>query len=110
MIQFIQNNLAVIIIAAVAIIGAIVLARFGYKKEAKAILLFLVASAERKWGSGTGEIKFSSIVASLYEKLPAFARVLLGQKTVTVLIEEAVTKLKDYLSDGKTLDSAENID
>lgn len=101
MMQFLSDNLAVIIVVIVAIVAVIVLARFGYKKEVRSILLYLVASAEEKCGGGTGEIKYSSVIASLYEKLPVFARLLLSEKTLSSLIEEAVSKLKNYLSSGQ---------
>ena len=80
-------------------IGVFLLYRFGCVKEAKAILLHLVAEAEARWGGGTGEIKFSEVSARLYEKLPMAARYVLSEKAIAALIEHAVEQLKGVLSE-----------
>lgn len=98
MIEFFKQNLPVIITAVVAVIGAVVLAKLGYEKQAKAIALFLVARAEQEWGGGTGEIKFAAVAEALFEKIPA-AKFFLSEKTVSVIIENAVDKLKKYLAE-----------
>ena len=99
MIEFIKTYY-VEIIAAVLLVGAVVLMFYkGYRKQAKAIVLSLVAAAEKKWGGGTGEIKYSEVSSALYEKLPAFAKLLLNESTVSKLIEGAVSKLKTFLTD-----------
>lgn len=64
----------------------------------KTILLHLVTEAEEKWGGGTGEIKFSAVAEALYDKLPSAARFLLSGKTIASLIESAVERMKQYLS------------
>ena len=38
------------------------------------------------------------MAAALYERLPSAARILLDEKTISYLIEDAVKKLKKYLS------------
>lgn len=94
--EFITENLVTIIIITVAAVGAAILARFGCKNQARAIMLSLVAAAESKWGAKTGEIKYSAVVERLYEIFPA-AKLFLGEKALSSLIEEALAKLKNNL-------------
>ncbi len=99
MIEFIKTYY-VEIIAAALFIGAVVLMSYkGYKNQAKAIVLSLVAAAERKWGGGTGDIKYSEVASALYGKLPSFAKIVLNKATISKIIEDAVSKLKEHLSD-----------
>ena len=86
--------LSVVFLAALAV-GIALLYRFGCVRQAKTILLHLVTEAEEKWGGGTGEIKFAE---ALYDKLPSAARFLLSGKTIASLIESAVERMKQYLS------------
>ena len=97
--EFIKAHAVEILLSAAAIVCAIVLISRGYKDRAKSILLSLVATAERVWGAGTGEIKFSAVTEALYEKLP-FVKLFLSKRTLSCLIEEAVTTLKKYLNGG----------
>lgn len=97
MADILLRNLPVIIAVAVAVAGAIILAKLGYKKQAKAIVLYLVARAEQEWGGGTGEIKFAAVTDALFEKLPA-AKFFLTSRTVSSIIEDAVKRLKVYLA------------
>ena len=98
MLEFLSEYAPVIIAAAVLAALVIILAKKGMEREAKAIVLSLVAAAEQRFGGGTGEIKDSAVAAALYERLPSAARILLDEKTISYLIEDAVKKLKKYLS------------
>lgn len=98
MLGFLSEYWLLILVCAIFIAAVVILARKGYKKEARAIALSLVAAAEERYGSGTGEIKYSAVAAALYSRLPAAARILLDEKTISSIIEEAVKKLKKYLS------------
>lgn len=89
--------LSVVFLAALAV-GIALLYRFGCVRQAKTILLHRVTEAEEKWGGGTGEIKFSAVAEALYDKLPSAARFLLSGKTIASLIESAVERMKQYLS------------
>ncbi|PKM93869.1 MAG: hypothetical protein CVU84_13240 [Firmicutes bacterium HGW-Firmicutes-1] len=42
----------------------------GKKKLVKKIILELVALAEEKYGSGTGEIKLASVLLEIYQEYP----------------------------------------
>ena len=79
MLGFLSEYWLLILVCAIFIAAVVILARKGYKKEARAIALSLVAAA-------------------LYSRLPAAARILLDEKTISSIIEEAVKKLKKYLS------------
>ena len=97
MLGFLSEYWLLILVCAI-FIAVVILARKGYKKEARAIALSLVAAAEERYGGGTGEIKYSAVASALYGRLPAAARILLDEKTISSIIEEAVKKLKKYLS------------
>lgn len=98
MLEFLSEYAPIIIAAILLAAIIIILARKGMKREAKAIVLSLVAAAEQRFGGGTGEIKYSAVAAALYERLPSAAKILLDEKTISRLIEDAVQKLKKYLS------------
>ncbi len=87
-----------IIVGVLAVLTAL-LYRFGCLNQAKAILLHLVVEAEEHWGGGTGEIKFSEVAERLYEKLPDVAKILLSEKTIASLIENAVAQMKTILTE-----------
>ena len=99
MLGFLSEYWLLILVCAIFIAAVVILARKGYKKEARAIALSLVAAAEERYGGGTGEIKYSAVAAALYSRLPYAARLLIDEKTISSIIEEAVRKLKKYLSE-----------
>ncbi len=86
-----------VIVGVLAIVTALCY-RFGCLNQAKAILLHLVVEAEERWGGGTGAIKFSEVAERLYEKLPNAAKILLSEKTIAALIENAVVQMKNILA------------
>lgn len=103
MIEFIQANLASIIVVVIAIIGLLVLYKLGKKDTVKKIVLALVVQAEKTLGSGTGELKYAMVIDAIYNKLPFILRFLFNKKELDTFIEEAVSKMKELLSKGVTL-------
>lgn len=103
MIEFLQANIASIIVVVAAIVGLLVLYKLGKKDTVKKIILTLVVQAEKTLGSGTGELKYAMVVDALYNKLPVILRFLFTKKELDTFIEEAVSKMKDILSKGVTL-------
>ena len=103
MIEFIQANLASIIVVVIAIIGLLVLYKLGKKDTVKKIVLALVVQAEKTLGSGTGELKYAMVIDAIYNKLPFILRFLFTKKELDTFIEEAVSKMKELLSNGVTL-------
>ena len=57
MLGFLAEYWLLILVCAIFIAAVVILARKGYKKEARAIALSLVAAAEERYCGGTGEIK-----------------------------------------------------
>ena len=103
MIEFVQANLASIIVVVITIIGLLVLYKLGKKDTVKKIVLALVVQAEKTLGSGTGELKYAMVIDALYNKLPSILRFLFTKKEIDMFIEEAVIKMKEVLSKGVTL-------
>ncbi len=97
--EFLLYNIHTIIFILVCIIGLILLLRFGSKKQIRAVLLYLVSRAEEEWGGGTGEIKYASVVAAVYERIPTAARFLITERELSRMIEAAVAKMKEYLGE-----------
>ena len=99
---FLTEPLASIIFLAVVLaIAAILLfvAKGKYRKIAKQILLSLVVSAEKKFGGGTGDVKFSYVWEKLYERMPFIVRLLFTADDIANMIEDAVSHMKECLSE-----------
>lgn len=103
MLDFLVNNLGNIILVLCVIVGIIVGIRLGYIKQIKQVLLYLVLEAEKKYGDGTGKLKFSAVSEWIYEKLPSLARIFISADLIEDLIEEAVEEMKKYLEDNKNV-------
>lgn len=83
----ILGALAIIIVAVLAVV-----------KQEKAVifkmLYALVTEAEKQYGSGTGELKLSSVIAQIYEKAPAAVKVI-PVSTLQSWVEEALETAKE---------------
>lgn len=100
--NILTEPLASIIFLAVilAIIATVFFVTKGkYRKIAKQILLSLVVAAEKQFGGGTGEIKFSYVWEKLYERMPFVVRLLFTADDIANMIEDAVSYMKAYLSE-----------
>jgi hypothetical protein len=85
----------------VAVIAVLFFAAKGkYRKVAKHILLSLVLAAEKRFGGGTGEIKFAVVADALYERLPFIVQILFTENDIAKMIEEAVDRMKEILKDN----------
>jgi hypothetical protein len=83
------------ILAALALLaGVIVAVKKGETKVINAFLFSLVTEAERQFGSGTGALKKAAVVQWVYEKLPAFVKVLFTEKNISDLIEAVLAGAK----------------
>lgn len=98
MTNFLLANIGNIIFVFAIIAILIILFRIGQKKKIKQMLLYFVTIAERDFGGGTGELKFSAVSTWIYEKMPTLAKVLFTKKQIDQLIEEAVEWMKMYLA------------
>ncbi len=101
--NFIIQHLGGIIAVLILLIIAAVLcfaAKGKYRKIAKRILLFLVVSAEKKYGGKTGEIKFAAVADALHDRMPGIVQFLFTENDIANMIEEAVTEMKRILAEN----------
>lgn len=83
------------ILGALAIIIVAVLAVVKQEKVVIFKMLYaLVTEAEKQYGSGTGELKLSSVIAQIYEKAPAAVKVI-PVSTLQGWVEEALEMAKE---------------
>ena len=82
----------VLVLIVLFIITMAVLWFKGKKKLVKEIILELVVIAEQTYGSGTGPIKFASVLSQIYEKFPWLVHL---EKLVTLWINQAVEYIKN---------------
>lgn len=69
----------------------------GYRQNVALACLILVTKAEEKFGSGTGEIKYSFVEEKLYEMLPKVVRFFFSANEIDDAIEKAVDDLQAWL-------------
>lgn len=81
-------------------VSIFLLLRSKYADQAYQILLYLVTKAEKEFGGGTGELKYSAVSTWLYERLPSMAKLVLSQKLIDELIEDAVEYMQDWLEEN----------
>lgn len=101
--EFIKVNILNILLVALFIGVLLFVYRSGKKDLVKEIVLSLVIQAEKTLGSGTGELKYAMVVERFHVALPRILKFLFTKQEIDTMIEEAVTYLKNYLSDGKNL-------
>lgn len=102
--EFIQANILNIIIVILFIVTILFLIKKNKTKEVKEILFLLVLKAEEIYGSGTGEIKYASVVEKIYKKLPSLLLLLFSEKEIDSMIEEAVLRMKKRLEEEENGD------
>lgn len=85
------SDILLIITALAVIIFAI------YKKDYEIVkkqIFSLVTEAEQIYGGGTGVLKLSSVITSLYPKLPRLFKTLITEKRLTEIIEKVLSEAK----------------
>ncbi|MFT9495829.1 hypothetical protein [Anaerosolibacter sp.] len=100
---FVSGNMIEVIGTLLVLIIAMLLYKRGKTEFVRNIVLALVTEAEKRYGDGTGELKYHMVVERIYEVLPWILRLLYSKNQIDHMIEEAVDYLKRYLSDGKNL-------
>lgn len=101
---FIANHWVSIVIVIAAIIILAILYKMGHTEIVKKIVLSLVVQAEKALGSGTGELKYAMVIKAIYNELPKIITLLYTPKELDKMIEDGVSKLKEMLAEGITLD------
>ena len=101
---FIANHWVSIVIVIAAIVILAILYKTGHTEIVKKIVLSLVVQAEKALGSGTGELKYAMVIKAIYNELPKIITLLYTPKELDKMIEDGVSKLKEMLAEGITLD------
>jgi alpha/beta superfamily hydrolase len=102
----IDNIVACLLIVAIVI----VLIKKGETKVLKEILFGLITKAEGEFGSGTGKLKYATVVDWLYERIPTILKPLFSSKELESLIETALTEAKDKWAKNPKLVQIESMD
>ena len=97
MIEFITNNIQ-IILAVIGIAILVILWVMGKKDIVKSVLLQFVIDAEAKYGSGTGAIKYDTVVGWIKAKFPTLF-LFISDKTLDKWIEDVVQYVKSELGE-----------
>jgi len=100
MFNFLISNWDSALVVLIAIVVFFILYKRGSVKVLKQTLLYLVIKAEKEYGGGTGELKYSAVVSWLYDKLPSIVRFFITSKQIKKLIENAVIRMKEYLKEN----------
>lgn len=98
----IYNALDIAMIVVVSLIGLIAY-KLGQREFVMCMILTFVAEAEKKFGSGTGELKYAIVTERLYEVMPKLLKLVYTKQQLDKMIEDAVNYLKGYLSEGRDL-------
>jgi hypothetical protein len=88
MLEFFIDNIIFMVTAACAVAVCVWLARKGQLSKVRQIILSLCVNAELTYGSGTGEIKKSSVIEALYGLLPSWAKLFISDTVLSKLVEE----------------------
>lgn len=103
MLEFIKMNLSSIITIIIVIVGLLYLYKRDKKEFVRQVVLSLVVQAEKALGSGTGDLKYVMVVENVYKILPPILKLLISEKELDNMIEDAVQYLKEYLEQDKDL-------
>lgn len=97
MIDFMLTNWDSLLVVIAFVVLVLYLLKKGAEKKVNSMLFYLVTEAEMIFGSGTGELKYASVVTALYDVLPTVLKILFTQKQIDNMINDAVEDLKEYL-------------
>lgn len=103
LIRFLYHNFLDIAIVCASLALFIGLYKLDNRRTVKQIILDLVVGAEKKLGSGTGDLKYAYVMAQLYRTLPAGMRLLYSYTEIRKYIEVEVRFLSDLMSNGVNL-------
>lgn len=101
MFDFITTHWDSIAFAILFLLFLLLLVKKGAKKQVNKILFYLVTKAENEFGNGTGQLKYAAVTAWIYERLPSITKFLFTAKQIDKMIEDAVDRMKEYLSKNK---------
>lgn len=81
-----------VIVAFLALV--VVLIKRGETKILKQILFNLVTQAEKRFGSGTGSLKYAAVADWIYQRIPAVLKLLFTSSDIEKMIEAALEEAK----------------
>ena len=93
-INFLMVNWDSVLVVLAFLVLVVVLIKRGETKILKNILFNLVTQAEKKFGGGTGELKFAAVADWIYQRIPAVLKLLFTEKDIAAMIEAALKEAK----------------
>lgn len=101
--NFILENWDGVMIS-IAIIAILIVCIIKREKNIIFKMLFaLVTEAEKTYGKGTGELKLSSVISSVYSKLPSAIKTILPIKVLEAWIEAVLLDAKKKWSENANI-------
>lgn len=91
----------VALIAVVLVIGGYItfVYKNGEKEKLYTMIKELVDEAEKRYGSGAGEIKYNHVVARIYKMIPKPMKFFISEELIDLWIERAVDELQEQLDE-----------
>lgn len=93
-----------ILIGVLIVIGIYITYLFKNKKSAQIFTMVkeLVDEAEKRFGSGTGEIKYAFVVEKIHGVLPVYIKFFISDKLLDLWITRAVDEMQEMLEKKAT--------
>lgn len=96
-----ELNTSYVILVTIAmgfVVYATILFRQGKIGKLYSIIKELVDEAEKKYGSGTGDLKYEYVVKQAYLVMPGVLKIFISEKLMDKWIETAVDELQEVLN------------
>ena len=103
--EFIRSLNVDMIIAILAIVFIAIAWILGKKEQIRKAVYVLVIEAERIYGSGTGDIKYVVVANKINGMIPAPLNLIITDKVIDEMINNAVTYIKSQTSSGITFEN-----
>lgn len=91
---FLAKNWDSVLVVVAFLALVVVLIKRGETKILKQILFNLVTQAEKKFGSGTGSLKYAAVADWIYQRIPAVLKLLFTSSDIEKMIEAALEEAK----------------
>lgn len=91
---FLAKNWDSVLVVVAFLALVVVLIKRGETKILKQILFNLVTQAEKRFGSGTGSLKYAAVADWIYQRIPAVLKLLFTSSDIEKMIEAALEEAK----------------
>lgn len=91
---FLAKNWDSVLVVVAFLAVVVVLIKRGETKILKQILFNLVTQAEKRFGSGTGSLKYAAVADWIYQRIPAVLKLLFTSSDIEKMIEAALEEAK----------------